>query len=174
MKKTLSHMALLATLSVSTFALAGQTVATTNQKLSVLFIQEAAGGSLTALEGKPGYYQLELNGVKDYTGYFSDRPARISGIYPMTKFITNWQDNSSPDSFKKVPPNAALSTVVQDGHTKKLVNVPVQLSSPSYDANKQTIRYTVQVLPGIKAPLPLKNMGQTELFIDAYCVSCAG
>lgn len=173
MKKYLPAATLLAATLLSTTVFAGPAQAM-QKNLDVLFIQSADGGSLMPIQGKTGYYQLQLNEVKDYIGYFSDRPARISGIYPTNQFITDWNSGSNPHSFNKVPPNAALNTVITGPFSKKMVSVPVQLSTPTYDATKHTINYTVQILPGSKAKLPLKNMGQTVLFIDSYCASCVG
>jgi len=146
---------------------------TPKKPISVVFIQMAEKGSLTAIPNQSNTYLLELKGVPDFIGYFADRPARISGILTTNQFATQWQDNTKPNSFNKIPPNAALSaTVFTSPFHKQMRSVPLQLSHPNYNAKNHTMSYTVQVLPGVASANDLKNMKQVALFIDDFCASC--
>lgn len=174
MKKLVTSMMLAVTLLISNAVFANAKVSADNKNVDVMFIQMADNGSVTPIADRPGYYLLTLNGVKPYIGYFSDRPARVSGLYPTPQFADKWQDSKGKDSFNKMPPNAALSALRNDWFSKKIVGLPLQLTEPHYDASKQTMTYTVQLLPGVSTKLPIKNMDQVALFIDDYCVSCAG
>ena len=140
--------------------------------LDILFIQRADKGSIRSIANQPGYYQLQLKGVKEYIEYFSDRPARMSGLYPTDKFINRWHDGKTRGSFNNDPPNAALSAIQPQLLNNKMVNVMVQLSNPVYDAKQQTVTYTIHVLPGVKSSLPIHRMKNVVLFIDSYCISC--
>lgn len=174
MKKLLTSLILAATMLISSNVLANSTIEQNHKNVDVMFIQMADSGSVTPIANKPNYYVLTLNGVKPYVGYFSDRPVRISGLFPTTQFADKWQDSKGKDSFNQMPPNAALSAIRDDWFSKKMVGLPLQLTEPHYDASKQTMTYTVQVLPGVKTKLPINNMQQVALFIDEYCASCAG
>lgn len=172
MKKILTSMFLLTAVFLSTVAFAGNTVDKNQKKLDVLFIQIAEGSTLTPIKERPGYYQLQLKDVKEYVGYFSDRPARISGMYPLKQFVARWEKGTQSNSFNKEPPNADLNGIVYHSFGKKVVNIPLQLSNPSYNPTTHIMSYVVQVLPGSKAMPPFARMGQTALFIDGYCMSC--
>jgi hypothetical protein len=172
MKKILTSVFLLTTVFLSTIVFASNTVDKHQKKLDVLFIQIAEESTLAPIKERPGYYQLQLKDVKEFIGYFSDRPARISGMYPLEQFVARWDKGTQPNSFNKEPPNADLNAIVYHSFGKKVVNIPLQLSSPNYNPKTHTMSYIVQVLPGSKATPPFARMGQTALFIDGYCMSC--
>ncbi|CAM2943888.1 hypothetical protein [Legionella worsleiensis] len=143
-------------------------------KLNYMFVQVGQSGSLTPIKGKEGFYQLKLKHTGEYVHYFSDRPNRITGVYPTAKFVTQWLANNTPDGFKKMAPNAALSALNVHLLKKNQVNFIVQLSEPAYNAKTQTMTYVAQVLPGEQNVMPMKHLKQVALFIDSYCASCVG
>lgn len=172
MKSLRIGLLLLASL-VSSAGFADQKIIGTNKEpVSIFFIQRADRGSLVAVDNKPGEYQLRLSGVNEYIEYFSDRPVRLSGLYPTNEFITRWTDGNTRGSFKSLPPNAALSAIQKHFVKNKMVNVMLKLSNPIYDAQARTLTYTVHQLPGIKSGLPIKGLRNVVMFIDSYCVSC--
>lgn len=159
---------LLTTAFMSTLSLA----ATKKPPVNLLFLQIAKHGTLTPVEGKPGQYLLKLKGVDEYVQYFSDRPARITGLYPTSRFISRWEEGKKAGSFNKMPPNAAMSAIELHLLKNKVVNTVMQLSAPSYNAQKRSLTYTVTILSGEKNQVPMKNLQHIALFIDSYCVSC--
>lgn len=140
------------------------TSASTNHTVSLLFVQEGGSGSLIPIDD--GNFTLTMNDVVPYTLYFSDRPDRIAGFYPMEKFISGFDWNLSP--------NAAISLA---GVKKSEDTMIVELSNPTYDAAGKTMEYTVHLLKNYNgdklkefavksdANLPEK-LGKIALFID--------
>lgn len=169
MKKILLTLLLLGSALTAT---AAPTQAKAKEPVSLLFIQVAKQGALTPIEGKPGYYLLKLKGVDEYIQYFSDRPQRITGLYPTAKFIQRWDEDKQANGFKKEPPNAAVSAVELHLLKNKLVHTVVQLSEPKYNAQKRSLTYTVHLLPNAHNQVPMKHLEHVALFIDSYCVSC--
>lgn len=171
--KTLSvALLMLYTLVFSSVGIAGQTLSQSKEAVNIFFIQRADKATLMADKSKPSEYQLILKGVRDYIEYFSDRPVRLSGLYPTQDFISRWTDDKMRGSFNKMPPNAALSAVQPHLLKNKMINVMLQLSNPIYDAKTETLSYKVNILPGVKTELPLNHLKNVVLFIDSYCVSC--
>ena len=112
-----------------------------------LFVQTAASVSS---DGKT----FTLKGVNPQTLMFTDRPERMTGDAPTTKFVEYWTSGKS--DFEKDPPNATLSSIV-DGKPHLAV---VELTNPQL--NGDTLTYTIKVL-GPDAP----QSGQSaSLFID--------
>ena len=161
------------TLSISTVLGWANVASTTNKNnINVMFIQNANKGKLIPISGKPGYYQLVLEGVTDYVHFFTDRPVRKAGIYPTNKFIQQWQTGKKSTSFKQVPPNAALSAVEIHLLKNTMFNKIFEISSPLYDAKKNTLSYIVRPIDkSNRIPEQFKN---AALFIDNYCASCTG
>jgi hypothetical protein len=123
--------------------------------IELLFVQHSA--SVTLENGK-----LTMHGIGDSVLYFSDRPARIVGREPLTRFLAVW-DQGDP-SFATVPPNAVL-TVFREHQPLSAV---VVLKDPVL--NGETLEYTVDVLYG-------PSSGSAEdaaLFIDAFGVGSPG
>ncbi|MBN2126433.1 MAG: hypothetical protein JW821_19180 [Deltaproteobacteria bacterium] len=135
-------------------------------RVTYMFVQEAAGGTLMP-EGE-GAYRLTLNEVIPYTVYFSDRPYRIAGNAPMKGFIDRfcWDPGN--------PPNAALVLKEADASEDILV---AQILSPEYDAAAATLSYTLRPLKEYKGKglayyhagrdesVP-QSFGAASLFID--------
>jgi hypothetical protein len=177
MKKILVSIAILTLACLSSLVTANTAVPSPTAKkadVDLLFIQVAKHGSLTPIKDKPGFYELKLQGVDAYVQYFSNRPVRITGLYPTSKFSSNWEKGQKPSSFNKMPPNAALSAVELHLIKNKMVNIVLQLSSPIYNAQKHTLTYTAQILANSKNQVPMKHMEHIALFIDSYCASCVG
>lgn len=173
MKKVLLSLFLLAT-ALTVSATPAPAAVTKKPAVNLLFVQIAKRGVLTPIKDKPGQYLLKLKGVDEYVQYFSDRPTRITGLYPTSKFISQWEEGKKAGSFNKMPPNAAMSAIELHLLKNKLVNVVVQLSAPSYNAQKRSLTYTVTILPGEKNQVPMKNLEHVALFIDSFCASCVG
>lgn len=145
-----------------------------NEDVSVLFIQNADKGTLTPLPGKPGFFTLKLTGIPKYIEFFTDRPHRTAGIYPTAKFVKEWQQGSHADSFNKVPPNAALSAIKPGLRKKKMVNVILQISEPTFNLKNDTATYIVHPLKGQISSVPSGELKSIALFIDSFCASCSG
>jgi len=108
---------------------------TTNEPDTYTFIQQGTGGSF--VNDSSGNYTLTITGVIPYTVAFSDRPARNASFVKMDTFLTGF--NFDP----KNPPNAA---VMIQGAKEDHDVVIVELTSPKYDAIKQTLTYTAKLI----------------------------
>ncbi|MGQ3891924.1 hypothetical protein [Legionella sp. CNM-4043-24] len=174
MKKILLSLLLLTTTLTSAWAVENKSAPARKAPVNLLFVQISKTGSLTPVEGQPGQYILKLKGVDEYVQYFSDRPNRITGLYPTAKFIHQWEEGKKASSFNKMPPNAAMSAIELHLLKNKVVNTVVQLSEPSYNAQKRSLTYKVTILPGAKNQVPMKHLQHVALFIDSFCASCVG
>ena len=134
--------------------------------ISFLFVQEAASGSLVT--GKNGTMILTLSGVRDDTVYFSDRPARVSGVIDTDLFVhcSMFSGNN--------PPNAALMLL---GAPAENDTVIITISDPKYDKRNATLSYTavkvpnytgegLQVYKTFADPGVAETFGRVMLFID--------
>jgi len=117
------------------------------KKVNFLFVQSAKGFSHE--EGT-----ITLRGVNPITISFSDRPDRIAGHMPTSKFVPMWSQGA--DSFLSNPPNATLSVFRGDSVSSTVV----VLRNPRLVGND--LSYQVRVLEGT---LP-KESGPCSLFID--------
>ena len=117
------------------------------KKVDFLFVQTAKGFSHE--NGR-----ITLRGVNPLTISFSDRPDRIAGHMPTSKFIPMWSQGA--DSFLSNPPNATLSVFRGDAVSSTVV----VLRNPRLVGND--LSYEVRVLEGT---LP-KESGPCSLFID--------
>ncbi|KTD54719.1 hypothetical protein [Legionella quateirensis] len=175
MNKLLIALFALVTVLVSPFAQAKSlTENTLNTNVNYMFVQTGKYGSLMPIKGKAGFYQLTLKNSGEYVHYFSDRPNRITGVYPTAQFVNKWINNNTPDGFNKMAPNAALSALNVHLLKNNQVNIIVQLSEPAYNPKNQTMTYIAQILPGENNIKPMKHLEQVALFIDSYCASCVG
>lgn len=139
---------------------------TEQEKVTYMFVQEAAEGSLVP-EGD-GSYRLTLREVIPYTVYFSDRPYTNAGNTPMKEFLDRfcWDPEN--------PPNAAVVLREADASEDILV---VQLLSPEYNAAKAILSYKLRPLKdyrgkglayyhaGRDESIP-QSFGTVSLFID--------
>jgi hypothetical protein len=140
--------------------------------LTLLFVQQAAGGTLAPAGADE--WTLNLTGVFPHTVYFADRPARAAGTVPTAELVT------VPELFDPAnPPNAAI--VLAEPTSAEEDVLIVELREPIYDAAAGTLRYTVTLLENIgdgglvtwseraDAALP-EAFGHVSLFIDEYNV----
>jgi hypothetical protein len=133
---------------------------------SFLFVENARGGTFTA-HGKSGF-RLTLHGVDPKVVFFTDRPARDSGLIPQKELLrTLWGPGDAP-------PNAAVEVL---GGSKSSDVLAVKLKNPRYNAHKRTISYDATLLrnltPGLRhyrglvdRKLP-RRFGDVSLFIDS-------
>jgi len=105
-----------------------------DEKTELLFVQNAHGVSLDG-------GVLRLKRVAKSTLYFSDRPEHLVGHWDTTDFVANWATGGD-DSFKAMPPNAALSVLTEADPE----NIVVVLRNPRFDA--EDLVYDVEVLEG--------------------------
>ncbi len=121
---------------------------------------------LFVLAAKKGTFKkgrLVLHDIASQVVYFSDRPNRIAGNMNIAEFIEMW--DSGDDSFKKDPPNAALSIVERGG-----INTPViEISDPKVE-DGHSLSFKTKVLTG-KVP---RSMGPTSVFVDTVVVHHVG
>jgi len=120
---------------------------TQSKNVDVLFVQNAKNMSFS--EGK-----LVLRGVNPVTVCFTDRPARLAGHMPTSKFVPLWSQGK--DSFLKDNPNATLSVFGGDN----VSDLVVELSNPQLSGDDLT--YDARLLEGT----PPANGGACALFID--------
>ena len=117
------------------------------KKVDFLFVQTAKGFSHE--NGR-----ITLRDVNPLTISFSDRPDRIAGHMPTSKFVPMWSQGA--DSFLSNPPNATLSVFRGDAVSSTVV----VLRNPRLVG--EDLSYEVKVLEGT---LPAQS-GPCSLFID--------
>ena len=121
----------------------------TNKEQEFLFVQS---GKSATYDGKV----LKINNAMNKTILFSDRPKRVTGDVSNKDFATLWNDREK-NSFKKDPPNVAISFYDKDGNS----NITI-VESSNIKVTKDSISYDAKVLEG---ELP-DNMTEVSLFID--------
>ena len=105
---------------------------------------------------------ISLTDVSSRVTYFSDRPNLIAGHMSMDEFLEMW--NSGNDSFKKDPPNAALSVVSANG-----TGVPIiEIFDPKLSGD--TLTFKTRVISG-EVPA---SMGPVSVFVDTVVVARRG
>ena len=127
-----------------------------------LSIQNAQSGSISQINETA--YTLELNNVSDSTILFSDRPERIVTSISTAGFVGNW--TAGPNSFESDVPNDAL--IVENTETGHLETAVIESFNPMYDANTNTLTYTIMAENATSINLPVE-FGQTVLVIDGHC-----
>ena len=126
------------------------------KKTSVPILLVAAGGQ-TEISPIPGTssYRLRMQGTEDLVTWFSDRPARKSGLMLAHDLVGTW----SKIGFTAVPPNSAL--VLRDpGSTRTLT---VEVRAPRYEGG--VLAFTIRPLEKLAQPLPT-SASMSSLFID--------
>lgn len=140
---------------------------TRNPEREYLFVHDARSGSLAPVAGDARRYRLTLRGVDRHALYFSDRPARETGVIPVPALLDALFRERMP------APNAAIT--LTNGREEADV-LAVELSNPRYDAKRRTLRYDARRLraasPGLRhlddrldRSLP-RRFGPVALFID--------
>ena len=128
-----------------------------------LFIQGAQSGSVSEVNATTS--TLELSDVSDKTILFSDRPNRIVASIDTADFIGNW--STGTNSFAVDPPNVAL--VVHDDVEQRQDLGVIELYSPEYDAEANTLRYDI-IAENATATTSINlpgEFGQSTLVIDS-------
>lgn len=163
MRKLICSSLLLSLFTVS--AVSAKAPAKKAQKeIDYLFVQMAPTATLQ--QSEKGTYKLRLTDASPYVKYFTNRPARITGMMPIKKFLVEWKHH-----FNQVTPNAGIYGI-QGRHEP--VSIMVELTQPVYDAKNHTITYTAHPLNHEKA-LPQKmQLRDVAVFIDDFCASCSG
>jgi len=126
------------------------------KKTSVPILLVAAGGQ-TEISPIPGTssYRLRMQGTEDLVTWFTDRPARRSGLMLAHDLVGTW----SKIGFTAVPPNSAL--VLRDpGSTRTLT---VEVRAPRYEGG--VLAFTIRPLERLAQPLPT-SASMSSLFID--------
>jgi len=156
-----------ADVDVAETAEAGNATMMTNQTavngnstgVEFLSIQNTQSGSISQINETA--YTLELNNVSDSTILFSDRPERIVTSISTAGFVGNW--TAGPNSFESDVPNDAL--IVENTETGELETAVIESFNPMYDANTNTLTYTIVAENATSINLP-SEFGQTVLVID--------
>jgi hypothetical protein len=102
---------------------------------SVLAVIDAERGALTA-KGD-GQYRVTLGGVTPRSVWFSDRPARGAGTFPITDTLERFFGSGQE------PPNAAIEIFEADDDRDVLV---VEVSNPRYQRAKARLTFDAAVL----------------------------
>ena len=156
MKKSLLLAVGLAALATVPAIRSAETAAAPDQKIQLLFVQNAAGVAFNKQQGT-----MRLVNITPSTLFFSDRPVRLAGhVHTKSEFLPMWGE--SADSFVKDPPNATVS-ILEPGKPD-LVNIVVKLMKPRMEGND--LVYDVTVLEGT----PPRTGGATAVFIDVLGV----
>ena len=109
-----------------------------SQNESLLFVQQAVGGTFSLAEGSSDTYVLRLVGVKPHTLLLGDTPSRKVGSWTNSDFVTRWSGTESE------PVRAVLlSHNAADG---KEYAIAVSLKSPTLNAFAGTLEYEATVL----------------------------
>jgi hypothetical protein len=120
---------------------------------SLLFVQNATGGTLTQAT-------LTLTGVSPQTGWFTDRPYRNAGQNSTAGFILFW--NEGVGFFVDAPPNADFTCEVGD----EVVNYVVELTEPYLSWDGSTLTYAISAVGDTTLPEELECDSDSHLFID--------
>ncbi len=121
---------------------------------SFLFVQS---GKTATFDGKV----LKINDIQKRITYFSDRPDRISGTMSNADFAKTWSSKKQKDSFKKDPPNSAVSYIDEKGNLGAAI-----VENSDLRMSKNSASYDVKILHGKLS----KNMKDVTLFIDNVCI----
>lgn len=152
MKKSLLLAVGLVALAAAPAIRSAENAAAPDQKIQLLFVQNAAGVAFNKQQGT-----MRLVNITPSTLFFSDRPVRLAGhVHTKSEFLPMWGE--SADSFVTDPPNATVS-ILEPGKPD-LVNIVVKLMKPRMEGND--LVYDVTVLEGT----PPKTGGATAVFID--------
>lgn len=121
---------------------------------SYLFVLPA-GAFNSATDVKTQVQSMTMDGLAPTVYYFTDSPVRSAGYMDLEAFVALWQGDE-PDSYKAVPPNAAIAISGVEGEDP----IVVQLLTALRDGSKLT--FTIKPVSGV---LP-KRAGNMALFVD--------
>lgn len=152
-------------LMVSVISLGVSLTSLASTEMPLMFVQSAKSATIVPIKNQTNQYQLVLQNPDQYVSYFSDRPARVTGLVPTKTFLKNW--NTGANSFKQNPPNAALETSRKRILLKnKNVTVTGELSNPHYINKSGDIAYDFKLLQPQQIQFQKAKLGYTTLFID--------
>jgi hypothetical protein len=116
------------------------------QGISLLYALDAGTGTLTPRKGEGAEYKLTLKALDRSVTWFSDRPTRRSGSFPVADLAESWKGFG----FAADPPNAALTYTDKAGDSGR--TVILELSLLRYA--KGTLSFAARVLDPkrIKSP----------------------
>lgn len=167
------------TLIMSTLVMANQTTVDTakpKKNITYLFTLSANSAVVKPVNASAGEYSLTLNKVQPYVSYFSDRPNRITGLMPTSKFIQAWNPQSG-GNFKQMAPNVDVEGIKVHGifHQKDMFFI-LSLNNPQYNQTTHSLSFTATALNGDKGVMPTQTtkLHNTALFIDnsPWCPGC--
>jgi len=127
--------------------------------IEFMAIQHSESGSISPINATT--YTLELGNVSDKTILFSDRPARIVTSVSTSDFVGNW--TAGPNNFESDVPNDVL--IVENTQTGNLETAVIESFNPIYDANTNTLAYTILAENGTSMNIP-SEFGKSVLVID--------
>jgi|APCry1669189034_1035192.scaffolds.fasta_scaffold78861_2 hypothetical protein len=142
-------------------AMAGDRAPAKKKPESISFVVGSDKATIAAND--QGKIILTMTKVDPSVAWFADRPARNSGVLKVSKIPAIWTSGGK-NSFKAVPPNAAVTTHTADG---KMHVALVTLTKPMFDAKAGSMSFQVTPLKGSKV-VKSGNLGQTNVFIDNY------
>ena len=137
-----------------------QTTDGNSTAVEFMAIQYSESGSISPINATT--YSLELSNVSDSTILFSDRPNRIVTSVSTSDFVGNW--TAGPDSFESDVPNDAL--IVENTQTGNLETAVIESFNPMYDANTNTLTYTIVAENATSINLP-SEFGHSVAVIDS-------
>lgn len=140
-------------------AMAADSATSKKKPASYLLVVESDKATIAAND--QGKIILTMTEVDPSVSFFADRPVRNSGVIAASKMSTVW-NSGGKNSFKAVPPNAAITTHTADG---KMHVALVTLTKPTFDAKARSMSFQVTPLKGSNV-VKSGSLGQTNLFID--------
>ncbi len=167
MNSILRRISLVALLVAALAAFGAAAASAAQSTGGTLYVQQARGGELVK---KGGSWRLVLHEPGTRTTTFSDRPQRVGGTMPLSRFVSSWKS-----SFGTVAPNAALEIT---GAPQSRNVVLLELSAPRYDASRHLLSFRAKPLTTSSDPA-LANLarqadrgvhggfGHASLFIDS-------
>lgn len=111
------------------------------------------------VKSRESHYTLTLQGDIDYVSYFSDRPARQTGVMKLEDFLKFWSDTDIQNNFAENPPNVAIVMVAENGQTHSAV---ATLTNPTRQPGH--LAYQLRLLDS--QPIPQGKLQHIALFFD--------
>jgi Pentapeptide repeats (8 copies) len=132
--KRWASMALLSLLALGTAATpalgAGKAASKPReQKISLLYVLSAKGATLVPKSATSNRYRLTVKRPQHDVVWFSDRPARKSGAFPLASFAGHW----AGFGFDSDPPNVAVDYLDSHGRNRTAL---VELTDPRLSKGK--------------------------------------
>lgn len=116
-----------------------------DSRLSLLATVSGEAATMTPVPGSTDRYTLTVTDADPAVVWFTDRPARQSGVATLERFAAEWRPG---EPFATDPPNAAIVLHATAGTTDTIV---VELQTLSADAAARTLTAEVRVLSQTEA-----------------------